>query len=584
MSDTISLGIDLGTTNSVVAWSDHSTTKVLPLTQLVKAGLVGEQAQLPSQLLIPFEGQFQEASLSLPWSPASPYITGQMAKEAASTNPDRVVTSAKSWLCNPQIDRKAPLLPWKSEISEPKVSPYEASKQYLQHMRNAVQHYFGQPIQQVTLTVPASFDEVARNLTFQAAEEAGFREPTLLEEPLAALYAWLERSQDSWREQIAPGDTILVCDLGGGTADFSLILAAEDEGSLSLERISVGRHLLLGGDNMDLALAYQLKAKFEAEGNSVDHWQFQSLIRQAQLAKEKLLTEEAPESVPVTIAGRGSSLFDSTLQTHAVFQEAKTLIIEGFFPIVERDAVPQEGTGAGLQELGLEFESEPAFTRHLAAFLRRSADQVGQSEMLLPTAILFNGGVCKSELIRQRILDLMQHWGASPKVLEGNNLDVAVSEGAAYFGRMRQSGEGIRIRAGSPRSYYIGLESSMPAVPGLKPEVKGVCVVPMGMEEGSEVTLESQEFSVLAGRPVEFRFFSGEDQNAHGEIVSHADERLTETSRLQMTLESEETQRIPVRLQSRLTDVGTLELWLLSQIDDRRFKLEFDTRAEKKTS
>jgi molecular chaperone DnaK (HSP70) len=586
------LGIDLGTTNSTLAVcrEEGALPEVLDIAQIEKAGVVSTSPQMPSALYIPFEDEFAEADTQLPWGSCQ-HIVGNYAKSRASEVPDRVILSAKSWLCHSGVDRKEKLLPWKSEIKEDTFSPFETSVAFLQHLASAARHKIDLDFDQTVLCVPASFDEVARNLTAEAAEVAGLHNFTLLEEPLAALYAWIARAGDSWREQLKVGDTILVCDLGGGTADFTLVSVGESNGELTLERLSVGDHILLGGDNMDLALAYQLKSKFEAQGKKLDGWQFQSLVREAQRVKERFLSTE-DQNLPVTLAGKGSSLFASTLQVEAQRDEVLALIRDGFFPNVGSSELPGEKDVLGLQEYGLPFEAEPALTKHLAKFLRQSAKQSAETDadLLIPSAILFNGGVCKSALIRQRLMEVLYSWssGVSVRELEENNYDTAVAEGAAHYAKIRHEGSGLRIRAGTSRSYYLGIESSMPAVPGFKPPVKGVCVVPQGMEEGSEATLAEQTFSLRTGREVEFRFFSSQDRgdDAPGTVLDDAEEELSETSRLRVTLpnqEGSESESVPVSLLSKVTEIGTLELWMKARDGDDSWKLEFDVRAEKKS-
>lgn len=600
------IGIDLGTTNSVAAIAASLESQVLPLTQLGGVGTLVDRVQLPSAIYLPFEGQFEEGKLDLPWASGRRNICGVFAKELGENTPDRLITSAKSWLCNSRVDRRDSILPWQSEISSGKLSPFEASRQILENIFGAIKHRVGEESAKsasIVVTVPASFDEVARNLTLEAAAAAGLGEVSLLEEPLAALYAWISRSGDSWRRQISPGQLILVCDLGGGTADFSLVLASDKDGELSLERVAVGRHLLLGGDNIDLALAYKLRSKLEEEGRQLDAWQFRSLIYQAQKAKEKLLSDSSMEHVQLAVAGRGSDLFASTLQVELEFQEVKDLVLDGFFPEMGLEDLENENSGLGIRELGLSFESDPAFSRHLLRFLLDTAvnttvteslykmiSRDGEKAIAMPDVVLFNGGVCKSNLIRERILGLLKCWGNNRAICElaDGNYDTAVAEGAAHFGWIRNNGQGIRIRAGISHSYYLGLESSAPAIPGMRAPVKGICVVPKGMEEGTEFTLENKEFSLLTGEPVEFRFFTSDARgdDHFGLLVENVEKGLQETSRLQLTLETAgvgQENMVPVKLHSKVSDVGVLELWMVATDGRQRWKLEFDVRAEKKS-
>ena len=383
---------------------------------------------------------------------------------------------------------------------------------------------------QIVLTVPASFDEIARNLTAAAAEAAGFGKVVLLEEPQAAFYAWTAQAGNSWRQQVSRGDIVLVCDVGGGTADFSLIAVTEKDGNLEVERISVGEHILLGGDNMDLALAYTLRAELEEAGKSIDPWQFLALMHGAGLAKVKLFTDLSLEEAPIAIPSRGSSLLARTISAKLTRQLLEQVILEGFFPLTKATDLPKESRSTGLQEFGLPYASDPVVSKHLARFLTRSLMNVKSSETLSslvksrpealegdylkPTAVLFNGGV----LMRRRSGSACSIC-SSPGVQAHRSAnwldfkpDLAVAKGAAIYGRNRATGQGIRIKAGTARSYYIGLESSAPAIPGFKPPIKALCVVPQGMEEGSELLIDEREFGLITGQPADFRFFASEVQ------------------------------------------------------------------------
>src|SRR6202011_3654299 len=409
---------------------------------------------------------------------------------------------------------------------------------------------------QVVLTVPASFDEIARTLTAAAADAAGFGQVVLLEEPQAAFYAWTAQAGSNWRNQGNRGDIVLVCDVGGGTADFSLIAISEKDGNLEVERISVGEHILLGGDNMDLALAYTLKAQLETAGKSIDSWQFLALMHGAAMAKVNLCTDLSIEQSPVAVPSRGSSLLAKTVSTKLNRATLEQVILEGFFPLTKVTDLPREFRSTGLQEFGLPYASDPVISKHLARFLTRSLINVKASEgltslvksrpealegeYLKPTAVLFNGGVFNAAPIRKRVLDLLISWGKGAPVRElaGFQPDPALAKGAALYGRNRATGQGIRIKAGTARSYYIGLESSMPAVPGFKPPIQALCVVPQGMQEGSEILIEGRDFGLLTGHPAEFRFYSsavrGGDQP--GQILPDAARDLEESSLLEINM------------------------------------------------
>lgn len=607
MSKQHSLGIDLGTSNSVMALApvDAPDVRVVPVTQVVGPGSVGDRDALPSALYLAHPDEFAPGSLQLPWTEEEKPLIGTFAREHGALVPDRLVTSAKSWLCQNHADRKGPILPWKSDLPEGKLSPVEASRRFLEHLRQN----FSQAVDdtpaladcEVVITVPASFDEAARSLTHEAAVGAGFADATLLEEPLAAFYAWLAAAGDNWREQIQPGDIVLICDVGGGTADFSLIAVNEKEGNLQLNRISVGDHILLGGDNMDLALAYTVRAALEAEGTTIDEWQFLALIHACRIGKEALLSNTEKESFPISLPTRGSSLFAKTIATELTRQQVQAVVLDGFLPLTAVDEHPAQRRSAGLQEFGLAYASDPVISKHLARFLTRSLQNIEANEQLAavvpaaartkgflrPDAVLFNGGVFNAPALRGRILELLRHWsGDAPvKELTGAHLDLAVARGAAHYGRIALTGEGIRIRAGTARSYYLGLETSMPAVPGFTPPVKAVCVVPQGMEEGTEKALETREFGLVTGEPVTFRFFSASTRAGDdvGQIVADAERELSETASLEVTLEAlegrEEGEVVPVRLHSIVNELGALELWMRHEPTGKQWKLEFNVRG-----
>lgn len=607
MSFQFSLGIDLGTSNSAVAVADFETgqASIVEITQILAPNQIGEMPTLASALYLPHPQEFSADDAKLPW-PSDSGIIGHFAREHGTLVPDRLVTSAKSWLSNPHVDPRQSVLPWGSAI-EGKLSAVECSRRYLAHLKQGFLHAEaaqGRPwdlVQgQIVLTVPASFDEVARNLTYEAAEAAGLPNVVLLEEPQAAFYAWTAQAGKDWRTQVNPGDIVLVCDVGGGTADFSLIAVTSAGGNLALERISVGEHLLLGGDNMDLALAYTLRAQLEDTGKSIDDWQFLSLIHAARSAKISLFSDPTLENAPVTVPSRGSGLFAGTLSTHLERATLEQVVLDGFFEMTRVTEVPLESGGTALQEFGLPYAADPVISKHLARFLTRSLQNVKASETLTalvgeqtgnylkPSAVLFNGGVFKAGPIRQRVLDLLASWndGTPVRALEGDEPDLAVAKGAAFYGQNRATGRGIRIKAGTARSYYIGLESSMPAVPGFKPPVKALCVVPQGMEEGSDCLIEGREFGLVTGKPASFRFFSSEIRSGDtpGQILPNAKRDLEETARIEVNLPVlegfAEGQVIPVKIDAVVTETGNLELWMNHTGSDQRWKVEFQVRTE----
>jgi len=610
MAKKFCLGIDLGTSNCVMALSDieKEALSVVPITQIISPGTVGEIDLFPSSLYIPNKNEFPEDSLRLPWSSNSDYVAGIFARNHGSLVPDRLITSAKSWLCNHHIDRKGGVLPWKSESIKEKFSPFETTRIYLEHIRSSFDLNQETTLAsiddcQVIVTVPASFDEIARSLTYEAAAAAGINEVALLEEPQAAFYAWIGLNDESWRQQVKVGDLILVCDLGGGTADFSLIAITDNNGNLELRRVCVGDHILLGGDNMDLALAYTLKARLEADGHQVDHWQLLSLVHASRQGKERLLMDETLNEVPIAATARSSSLFAKALSTTLTRQDIEKIVVDGFIPMTAANDFPIEKTSVGLQEHGLSYAADPALSKHLARFLARSLNNMRSDEqlatllpqadspeyneqILIPNAVLFNGGVFKSATLRQRVIKLLNSWGQNKSVKElvGADYDLSVARGAALYGTIRASGEGLRIKAGTARSYYIGLETSMPAIPGYEPPLNGLCIVPQGMEEGSKLCVEGKEFGLVTGRPVEFRFFSSSVRagDTIGDVIENATTELDELSGLQITLNSAEGfegEVVPVKIHTAVTETGMLELWMYHTQSDKKWKLEFNVRG-----
>ncbi len=579
------LGIDLGTTNSAIAVSgDDEPAHSVGITQVVGPGEIAERPTLPSFLLLPSENEVAPAQLQLPWSGPLRYAVGTFARERGAELPHRLVSSAKSWLCNPSIDRTAQVLPFRGAQREleaemaggERVSPVNASARYLAHLRAAWDDANpDEPAdeQEVLVTVPASFDPVARELTVVAAREAGFEKITLLEEPQAAFYAYLASRGDAWRKDLKPGDVVLVCDVGGGTTDFSLIEVADEEGSLALERIAVGDHILLGGDNMDLALSAIVQRDL---GKQLDALQQRALMPACRRAKEQLLSEDPPDSVPVAILGRGSKLIGGTIKADVKRETAEALLVDGFFPVVGVDAKAERRRAAGLREMGLPYAHDPAVTRHLAEFIGRFGR--------MPTAVLFNGGVMKAQKLRGRVVELLRTWaGHDVKVLEGTDLDLSVALGAAHYGAVRR-GKGVRIRGGTARAYYIGIESAMPAIPGFAPPVKALCVAPQGLEEGSTVELPDDELGLVVGETSTFRFFAAatRKEDGAGALVDADSEGIVELDPVEKLVEADGERKpgdmVPVKLEAHVTEVGTLELWCVARDGHGRWKLEYSVR------
>jgi molecular chaperone DnaK (HSP70) len=586
------VGIDLGTTNSALAYIDLNNRprtgalgeKTFDVPQLVAAGQVAPRALLPSFLYLPGPHDLPPGSIALPWKPDADAAVGEFARNHGAKIPGRLVSSAKSWLCHPGVDRAAPLLPWGAPPDVPRLSPLDVSARYLRHLVDAWNHAlakFAAPLedQAVTLTVPASFDDVARNLTMQAAQQAGLKHVTLLEEPQAAFYCWLGLSKHDEIARMKPGMRCVVIDVGGGTSDFSLIRAAEDKGELTFVRESVGDHLLLGGDNMDLALARLAESKLPQAGR-LDAAQFGMLTQACRQAKEQLLTPAGPASVSVTIQGRGRSVIGGSLHTSLTPDDVRAAIVEGFFPQVPRDADPAKAARTGLQEMGLPYVGDPAVTRHLAAFLRR---QLPEGEA--PDAILFNGGVFQPAALRERVVDVMRPWHDrpgqpwQPLVLANPSLDLAVAWGAAYFGWLKHTG-GRRIGGGIPRSYYLGIHAD---AADANPGTSVLCVVPRHLDEGEEIALPKPELELALGQPVLFPLYTstvrGDDKP--GDLVRVASEQLLRLPPMHTILRGGKragAKRVPVTLAARCTEIGTLELSCVARDGDNRWKLEFNVR------
>ncbi len=648
------IGIDLGTTNSVVAYIDTqevadagSPIRVFPVPQLVAHGEVLTLPALPSFLYFPTEDELSAGAVSATWDEDPPMVTGVLAREQGALVPSRQVSSAKSWLSYPGVDRRAKILPAQAEspqamisqpmISQPMISPVEASARYLMHLRYAWNGAIGIDAetrfehQEIVLTVPASFDEEARELTVEAARRAGLDTLTLLEEPLAAFYAWIaakiaenrtaanrtaQASGQSSRpypaldgngEDLRDGELILICDIGGGTTDFSLVSARLVNGELQFERTAIGEHLLLGGDNLDFALARRVEDKLvkdKLKDIPLTLRQRYALRRACCAAKERLLGDSSSDSsselsrVPVTVLGSGRAVVGQALSVDLTREEVLQILAAGFLPITAPDEMPTHGRAhsraTALRELGLPYASDPAITRHLAAFLTQAAVMNGLSanhRMARPNAVLFNGGFCAPAVTRERIIEAISVWfggaqtGWRPRLLNDeaveSAVESAVARGAAYYGRVRR-GTGLRIRAGSARTYYIGWRSS----DGLQNDgLQGICVLPAGVDEGATLPLLDREFSVMANRPVSFTLYSSRTRHdAHGEVAALDEADVHRHAPLVTLLRYGKKMRdvyLVVRLRASFTEVGTLELWCESRDTPHRWRLQFELRSEK---
>ncbi|MFM2595033.1 Hsp70 family protein [Vibrio harveyi] len=628
-----SVGIDLGTTHCVMSFVDthdeNARVEVMPIPQLTAPGTVETRSQLGSFLYQPHEHEMNPQSRVLPWSSEPKALVGAIARNLGLKTPIRLVASAKSWLCHAGVNRRDAFLPAGSPEEVEKVSPLRATELYLEHLKDAWNHTnpnHNLADQDVTITVPASFDPAARDLTAEAARNVGFVHLTLLEEPQAALYNWIDNSNDKWRDEVEVGDIVLVVDIGGGTTDLSLVEVTEDDGNLTLNRIAVGEHILLGGDNMDLALAYRLKMKLAQEGKELQPWQVQAMTHACRDAKEALLNDSELQSVPIVVPSRGSKLLGATLKTELTQEEVQQTLVDGFFPQVAITDHPVQRNRGALTQMGLPYAQDAGITRHIAAFLSKQANALSTSEngaeaaqdfnpfanmpgmpgmpgadaaqsaeFIKPTAILFNGGVLKSKLLATRLEDTINEWlieadAEMAKRLTGVDLDLAVASGAAYYGSVRR-GQGVRIRGGIASAYYVGIESAMPAIPGMAPPMEALCVAPFGMEEGSSVDVPSQEFGLIIGQPVNFQFFGStvrRDDLAGTHLDYWAPEELEELPEIQVTLPVSEGRRegevVPVTLASRVTELGTLYLEAIAADNGQKWHVEFDVREDAKSN
>ncbi|WP_104029688.1 Hsp70 family protein [Vibrio jasicida] len=626
-----SVGIDLGTTHCVMSFVDthdeDARVEVMPIPQLTAPGTVETRSQLGSFLYQPHEHEMNPQSRVLPWSSEPKALVGAIARNLGSKTPIRLVASAKSWLCHAGVNRRDAFLPAGSPEEVEKVSPLRATELYLEHLKDAWNHTnpnHNLADQDVTITVPASFDPAARDLTAEAARNVGFVHLTLLEEPQAALYNWIDNSNDKWRDEVEVGDIVLVVDIGGGTTDLSLVEVTEEDGNLTLNRIAVGEHILLGGDNMDLALAYRLKMKLAQEGKELQPWQVQAMTHACRDAKEALLNDSELQSVPIVVPSRGSKLLGATLKTELTQEEVQQTLVDGFFPQVAITDHPVQRNRGALTKMGLPYAQDAGITRHIAAFLSKQANALSASgngaeaaaqdfnpfanmpgmpgadaaqsaDFIKPTAILFNGGVLKSKLLATRLEDTINEWlieadAEMAKRLTGVDLDLAVASGAAYYGSVRR-GQGVRIRGGIASAYYVGIESAMPAIPGMAPPMEALCVAPFGMEEGSSVDVPSQEFGLIIGQPVNFQFFGStvrRDDLAGTHLDYWAPEELEELPEIQVTLPVSEGRRegevVPVTLASRVTELGTLYLEAIAADNGQKWHVEFDVREDAKSN
>jgi molecular chaperone DnaK (HSP70) len=595
------VGLDLGTTNSALAYVD---TEELPrrihtfaVPQVVAPGQIEARDTLPSFHYQPAAGEFPAGSIQLPWQTSdAPYLVGQFARDHGTQVPGRMISSAKSWLCHNGVDRTADLLPWQGAEDVDRLSPVAVSARYLQHFREAWDAQFPRhPLaeQDFVLTLPASFDEIARELTLKAARQAGLNRVYLIEEPQAAFYAWIDKHAGTWDQLVSPGQKILVCDVGGGTTDFTLIRVRKGtDDVVQFHRVAVGDHLILGGDNFDLALAHHLEQRLKGDGRLAPH-QWSVLVRSCRQLKEVLMAENPPDKWTLTLPGSGSKLIGGGLQLGVTRDEVQSLLVDGFFPDAPLDARPQ-ASQSGFQEFGLPYASDPAVTRYLAQFLtahRHVAEDESTADgdgvdPARPDIVLFNGGVFASPILQRRIIASLERWFRksdptwSPIVLENERLDLAVARGAAYYGMVRR-GEGVRIAAGLARTYYIGVDDHA-GTPG------ALCLLPAGIEPGHEVDLTPHQFRLLVSQPIEFPLYVSSIRlnDKPGELVLYDPEQIKSLPPIRTVLKtgkSKDAASIVVILKAKLTEIGTLDLWCKEVDGKRTWKLLFDVRSATQT-
>ncbi len=595
------VGIDLGTTNSAVSYVDtHATpwrVESFLLPQVVAPGQVAAHETLPSFHYEALTAEAAGGALRLPWSTRDERaVVGMWARDEGARTAGRLVSSAKSWLCHSGIDRTASVLPWHAAADVERLSPVEASARCLRHMHDAWNQAFPDaPLaeQDIVLTLPASFDEVARELTVEAAAVAGLPRVVLIEEPQAAFYAWVYKHRADWQSLVAPGQKILICDIGGGTTDFTLlhVRAATEAGQdlVQFHRVAVGEHLILGGDNLDLALARHVEQRLAGTAK-LESRQWDVLVRNCRRAKEALLTDPAPDTWTIHVPAPGSRLLAGSVQVQLTRAEVEALLVDGFLPSTDFEELPR-GRQSGFQEFGLPYATDAAITRYLAAFLRAHATAAEEEttpddrrRAARPDLVLFNGGFFASALLRRRLLEVLSGWFAasdtswSPVVLDNDKLNLAVANGAAYYGMVRR-GEGVRITANLARSYYVGVESDPPAA---------VCLLPGSTQPGQQITLSEPAFTLTISEPVEFPLYVSSTRltDRPGDLVTVNPEQMRALPPIRTVLRAQrrrETGTVPVELHALLSEIGTIELWCAEPGSERSWRLQFDVRAATQT-
>ncbi|GAA5509967.1 Hsp70 family protein [Novipirellula caenicola] len=593
------VGIDLGTTNCALCFIDTEkepwSTETFSIPQWIDFGQCENRETLPS---FHYELTDDERSGAhrLPWQDdAMPYCVGVLARDAGHRHPGRRAASAKSWLSHEGVDRTADLLPWHGDADVSRLSPVDASARYLEHLRSAWDHqHLDDPLaqQDVVITLPASFDEVARELTVAAAKKAGLSRVYLIEEPQAAFYAWIDRQRDQWQNSVQPGQLILVCDIGGGTTDLTLIrvrAAGESGEQIQFHRVAVGDHLILGGDNLDLAVAKLAEAKIIASGasHSLSPSQWDRLVQVSRTVKETMLQNDRPESYTINLPSEGSRLVGGSIQVEVTAAEIDATLMDGFFPTVDLDATAVAGD-SGFQEFGLPYAADAAITRHLAEFLkthrRTGLDEQDDDSAERPALVLFNGGVMSAPAVRQRIVESLARWFAEddedwkPRVLESPRLDLAVAQGAAYYAGVRR-GHGVRIAANLGRSYYMQVADHPP---------RGLCLIPGTAEAGQRFRADEHPLELQIGAPVQFPLWVSSTRLADsvGALIEIDRKEFSPlppicTALVQGKRRTDET--INVVIEAELSEIGTVGLYCVDNQSSKRWRLEFDIRSTLET-
>lgn len=578
------VGIDLGTTHTVVAYSraddPENHIHLFDIPQLIAPGEVAERPLLPSVRYHPAAGEFADAVNFL--ADADNAIIGEAARLLGAKTQGRTVFSAKSWLSHNGIDHAAPILPWGSDETVDKVSPLDASASYLRHVRMTWEQRFKDaPLakQSVVITVPASFDESARTLTLKAAETAGFGKVRLLEEPQAVCYDWLRRHAGSVAAALAGARLLLVCDVGGGTTDFTLIRIEYTAGEPKLTRIGVGDHLMLGGDNIDLALAHRVESRLRLDDKKLSASEMSQIIEQCRIAKERLLAKDAPERMVVTLLGGGSRLIGGSRSAELTRDEVNAIALDGFMPLSLFDELPDKKR-SGVVEFGLPYAAEPAISKHIAAFLHahaQAAKAALEEDNPIPDAVLLNGGVFRSATLSNRIVELLSRWrGRAPLLLENRHPELAVAYGAVSYA-VAQRDKKLKIGGGAARSYFLMIDS------GANQLRRGVCLLPKGSEEGHDILLTDRQFALRVGQPVRFHLLtaSGDGDHRPGDIVELDDEQFHSLPPLAVALEGDDKAEITVQLMASYTEVGTLQLQCVAADDfSKRWNVEFQIRKK----